>query len=66
MYVSTRRLTISRSIDLKVGSAQVKTPPTLKPMSEQAVTVPAGTAGTVSWRAINDFGGITDVRKANI
>ncbi|KTS25531.1 fimbrial biogenesis chaperone [Pantoea stewartii] len=52
--------------DLKVGSAQVKTPPTLKPMSEQVVTVPAGTAGAVSWRAINDFGGITDVRKANI
>lgn len=52
--------------DLTVGGVQIKTPPTLAPLSEQAVAVSSGTTGTVSWRAINDFGGITDVRKAKI
>lgn len=52
--------------DLTVGGVQVKTPPTLAPLSEQAVPVPSGTTGAISWRAINDFGGITDVRKAKI
>jgi P pilus assembly protein, chaperone PapD len=52
--------------ELTVGNVRVKTPPTLKPMSEQALAVPAGDAGTVSWRTLNDFGGITDVKKAKI
>ena len=52
--------------DLSVGGFQVKAPPTLKPLSEQAIAVPTGVTGTVSWRTINDFGGITDVRKAKI
>lgn len=52
--------------ELTVGNVLVKTPPTLKPMSEQALAVPAGDAGTVSWRTLNDFGGITDVKKAKI
>lgn len=52
--------------DLSVGGVQVKSPPTLKPFSEQAIAVPAGASGSVSWRTINDFGGITDVRKAKI
>ncbi|ADO08191.1 molecular chaperone [Pantoea agglomerans] len=52
--------------DLTIGGYQVKTPPTLEPLSEQTVPVPSGTTGAVSWRAINDFGGITDVRKSKI
>lgn len=52
--------------DLTVGGVQVKTPPTLAPFSEQVVLVPSGTTDAVSWRAINDFGGITDVRKEKI
>lgn len=52
--------------DLTVGRFQVKAPPTLKPLSEQALPVPTGVTGAVSWRAINDFGGITDVRKAKL
>lgn len=52
--------------DLTVGDFHVKKLPTLEPMSEQAVADLAGASGTVSWRTINDFGGITDVRKAKI
>lgn len=52
--------------DLTVGGFQVKVPPTLKPFSEQALPVPTGATGTVSWRVINDFGGITDVRKTKL
>ncbi|MBC0855522.1 molecular chaperone [Pantoea stewartii] len=52
--------------DISVGGVQVKKPPTLKPLSEQAIDVPAGASGSVSWRTVNDFGGITDVRKTKI
>lgn len=52
--------------DLTIGGFQVKALPTLKPFSEQALPVPRGATGSVSWRAINDFGGITDSRKAKI
>jgi len=52
--------------ELSVGGVQVKTPLTLKPLSEQAVAVLAGASGLVSWRTINDFGGITEVRKTRI
>lgn len=52
--------------DLSVGGVQVKTPPTLKPFSEQVIDVSAGSSDYVLWRTINDFGGITDVRKAKV
>ncbi|PPS59338.1 hypothetical protein CRX72_22345 [Pantoea sp. BRM17] len=43
----------------------MKSLPVLSPLSEQAIDFPPGTAGTLSWRAINDYGGITDVRTAH-
>ncbi|MGE9553590.1 fimbrial biogenesis chaperone [Erwinia amylovora] len=52
--------------DLNVGEFKVKAPPTVKPFSEQPLTVPADTSVLVTWRAINDFGGITDVRKLKL
>lgn len=52
--------------ELKMGNAKLKSLPVLSPLSEQAIDFPPGTAGTLSWRAINDYGGITDVRTAKI
>ncbi|RWR01118.1 fimbrial assembly protein [[Pantoea] beijingensis] len=66
VYVSNPTPYYVSFYDLSIGGLPVKSLPTLKPLSGQSLDVPAGTAGAVSWRAINDFGGITDVRKAKI
>ncbi|MDF7788622.1 molecular chaperone [Pantoea stewartii] len=66
VYVSNPTPYYISFYDLSVGGVQVKKLPTLKPLSEQAIDVPAGASGSVSWRTINDFGGITDVRKTKI
>lgn len=52
--------------DLKMGNVALKSPPVLRPMSEQAIVFPPGAMGAISWRAINDFGGVTDVRTVKI
>ena len=52
--------------ELIIGDFHVKTPPTLAPYKEQSVAVPKGMANSVSWRAISDFGGVTDARNAKL
>lgn len=52
--------------DLKIDAFHVTSPTTLQPLSEQSISVPSGASGTVSWRTINDFGGITDVMMSKL
>ncbi|WP_426785690.1 fimbrial biogenesis chaperone (plasmid) [Rahnella variigena] len=66
IYVSNPTPYYISLYELVIGGFHVKTPPTLPPYKEQTVAVPKGLANTVSWRAINDFGGVTDVRNAKL
>jgi P pilus assembly chaperone PapD len=48
--------------NVKVGSAEVSEPPMVAPFSSQQMTAPVS-SGTLSWQAINDYGGITPAAK---
>ena len=52
--------------ELAIGNFRVKALTTLEPLMEKESTVPANSGNSVTWRAINDFGGVTDVRKTQI
>lgn len=52
--------------ELVIGDFHVDMPPTIGPYKELAIPVPNKTARKVLWRAINDFGGITDAIKVSI
>jgi fimbrial chaperone protein len=45
--------------DLKINGKQLKKPPTILPFQTASVAQPATAGNEVTWRAINDFGGIT-------
>ncbi|WPU21035.1 molecular chaperone [Cedecea neteri] len=47
---------------IKVGAQEVeiKDSATLSPMGSLSWTLPAGATGKISWKAINDYGGITE------
>ncbi|MGU3414164.1 molecular chaperone [Enterobacteriaceae bacterium C34A] len=45
--------------DLKINGKQLKKPPTILPFQTVSVAHPATAGNEVTWRAINDFGGIT-------
>lgn len=51
---------------LKIGNqdVEIKDSGTLAPMSSLNWMLPAGAAGKVSWKAINDYGGITEEASA--
>lgn len=66
VYVSNPTPYFISLYELTIGDFHIKTPPTLAPYKEQSLAVPNGVANTVSWRAINDFGGVTDARNAKI
>lgn len=44
---------------VKVGEHEVKDVTFVAPKSSATFTAPTGVAGTVSWKAINDYGGVT-------
>lgn len=48
--------------NVKVGSAEVSEPPMVAPFGSQQMTAPVS-SGTLSWQAINDYGGITPAAK---
>lgn len=43
---------------VNVGEAEVANPPMVAPFSSASMTAPAS-AGPITWRAVNDYGGIT-------
>ncbi|WBF46156.1 molecular chaperone [Serratia rubidaea] len=45
--------------NVKVGSLEIKEAGTVVPYGSRSWAIPAGATGAVSWRAINDYGGIT-------
>ncbi|AKA37925.1 molecular chaperone [Yersinia ruckeri] len=51
---------------LKVGSHDIKDALMVAPKSTLLLDLPAGASGTVSWQAINDYGGISDPATANL
>ncbi|AHM75294.2 fimbrial biogenesis chaperone [Yersinia hibernica] len=51
---------------LKVADSEIKGALMVAPKSTLNVDLPAGAAGTVSWQAINDFGGTSDVATASL
>ncbi|WP_145564874.1 fimbrial biogenesis chaperone [Yersinia aldovae] len=51
---------------LKVGSSEIKGALMVAPQGTLTVDIPAGASGSVSWQAINDFGGTSDVATASL
>ncbi|HDL6508632.1 TPA: molecular chaperone [Yersinia enterocolitica] len=51
---------------LKVGGSEIKGALMVAPKGTLSVDLPAGAAGVVSWQAINDFGGTSDVATATL
>jgi len=52
--------------ELVIGDFHVNKPLTIAPYQEQVVFTSNKNAKSVVWRAINDFGGITETRKSKI
>ncbi|MDC9597262.1 fimbrial biogenesis chaperone [Xenorhabdus anantnagensis] len=46
--------------DIKIGSSSVPEVGMVAPFSHQQWALPIGSGNTVTWRAINDYGGITE------
>ncbi|WP_174849059.1 fimbrial biogenesis chaperone [Yersinia artesiana] len=51
---------------LKVGSSEIKGALMVAPQGTLTVDLPAGATGAVSWQAINDFGGTSDIASASL
>lgn len=45
--------------ELKVGSKNIENPGMVPPKGESVITVPQGSTGKITWKAINDYGGAT-------
>lgn len=52
--------------DIKVNNQSVNNPPMVMPQSELSLGNTVATGSQIRWRAINDFGGITEEQKVKI
>lgn len=50
--------------DLSVGKDKIKDPGMVAPQSSLSWTIPKGASGAVKWKAINDYGGVSEEANA--